>query len=178
MMPPTSLLPPSSSRYLAPTAFSRFHVAPRGADSSGSRMDKSTDEETHSASRQAKRVLIIDDDGGMRDSLAMVLENEGLESAVARNGAEALESLGRSKRLPDLIILDLMMPIMNGWDFRSAQLADPRLAAIPTLVLTADTDASLQAEEFFVSECLRKPIDIDALLASVAGLIPDWHPET
>lgn len=123
------------------------------------------------------RVLVIDDDRGMRDSLAMVLENEGLEAMVATNGAEAMECLRQLSRAPDLIILDLMMPVMNGWDFRSAQLADPQLAAIPTVVLTADTDASRQANELAVSHCLYKPIDVDSLLDVVARLIPDWQPD-
>lgn len=122
-------------------------------------------------------VLIIDDDRAIRDSLAMVLDNEGIEVVGAQNGAEGLTCLQGMKRPPDLIILDLMMPIMNGWEFRSAQLADSELAAIPTLVLTAAADMERHADDLGASASLGKPVDLDMLLEIVERLIPHWTRE-
>lgn len=119
-------------------------------------------------------VLIIDDDSGMRDSLAVVFENEGLGVQSARNGAEALDCLQRMEVLPDVIVLDLMMPVMNGWDFRAAQLQDVRLAGIPTLVLTAAGSLESRAHgELAMPHVLKKPIDLDVLLDTIEGLLTD-----
>lgn len=122
-------------------------------------------------------VLIVDDDHGIRESLSMILDNEGLTPMAARHGKEALDWLRGEHRRPDLIILDLMMPVMNGWDFRTAQLSDPQLAAIPTIVLTADSEAEAQAKGLAANKGLRKPVELDALLDAVERLIPPWHSE-
>lgn len=122
-------------------------------------------------------ILIADDDRDVRKTLAALLEYEGLECREAHDGAEALELLRRMERRPDLILLDLMMPVMNGRDFRAAQLADPQLATIPTLILTAATDAASQAKDLTAAGCLRKPINLDALLSDIERLIPGWQPD-
>ncbi len=128
-------------------------------------------ERCEAARRQ--RVLIVDDDASMRDSLAMVFENEGYEAMVAHNGAEALENLRGTHARPDLIVLDLMMPVMNGWDFRAAQLGDAALADIPTLVLTAAGRADSPVHgDLSMPHVLRKPVELDILLNMVERLLP------
>ena len=82
-------------------------------------------------------ILIIEDDAGIRDMLTMLLEDDDYSVTSATNGQQALNHLHQRERLPQLILLDLAMPIMDGWQFRAAQHADPRLAAIPVVVLSA-----------------------------------------
>src|SRR5262245_22499124 len=81
-------------------------------------------------------ILIVDDDSDLRETIREVLDDEGYETAAAGNGAEALAWL-REAPLPALILLDLMMPLMDGWRFREEQLKDDRIAAIPVIVMTA-----------------------------------------
>ena len=82
------------------------------------------------------RVLVVDDDYAVLDAVRDTLEDEGYEVSIAANGREALNEL-RLRGRPCLILLDLMMPIMNGWEFRREQLADEIFASIPTVVVTA-----------------------------------------
>jgi CheY-like chemotaxis protein len=110
-------------------------------------------------------VLVVDDDGPILDSLGEILVEEGYAVAVARNGQEALAYLAANPS-PDCILLDVMMPVMNGYEFRRAQLKDPRLAAIPTLLLTAG-HVDGRVAELRLSGWLRKPINLPLLLASV-----------
>ena len=112
------------------------------------------------------RVLIIEDDAAVLEALREVLEDEGHEVLVAANGREALSRLRSGKR-PDLILLDLMMPVMSGWEFREAQLQDETLAAIPTVILTALGSAAQRALELQSAGFLQKPIQPDRLLQKV-----------
>ena len=82
------------------------------------------------------KVLIIDDDYSVLDAVRETLEDEGYEVSIAANGLEALKDLREGGR-PCLILLDLMMPVMNGWEFRREQLSDSLLASIPTVIVTA-----------------------------------------
>src|SRR6476661_1385409 len=86
-------------------------------------------------------VLVVEDDDDTRDSLQELLGNEGYAVLAAANGAAALSLLRAAPRARtppcDLVILDLMMPVMNGWDFRARQRADPTLAGIPVLLMSA-----------------------------------------
>jgi CheY-like chemotaxis protein len=84
----------------------------------------------------SRRVLIVEDDSAIRGALTDALQDEGFDVATAANGRQALERL-RGGPLPAAIVLDLMMPVMDGWDFRNAQLQDPRLRQIPVVVVTA-----------------------------------------
>lgn len=111
-----------------------------------------------------RRVMLVEDDDDVRVALAGVLQDEGFTVDEARHGREALERLGRSE-LPSLILLDLMMPVMDGWAFRAAQRADTRLAKIPVVVLTALPDAHLPPLD--ATEVLRKPLDVPRLLDTV-----------
>ena len=111
-------------------------------------------------------MLIIEDDLAIREMVAEILEHQGFRVASASNGAEALVMLDEGEP-PGLILLDLMMPVMDGWEFRLAQRRDPRLADIPVIVLSAGAGlesrlAALGAEAF-----IPKPFDLDHLLGTV-----------
>jgi CheY-like chemotaxis protein len=111
-------------------------------------------------------ILIVDDHADIRESLADVLAIEGYQVATAMNGREALEYLKKNPA-PCLILLDLTMPVMNGWDFRKTQLQDPDLADIPVVIVSGTTHpnnaVSLRALKFY-----DKPVNIPDLLHTVA----------
>jgi len=111
-------------------------------------------------------VLIVEDDADLRDMMAQLLSLEGFQTATVANGREALEYL-RHGAIPDLILLDLMMPVMDGWEFRAVQMRDPMLAAIPVMVITADASARSRANSLGVQGYMTKPIQFPQLLAFV-----------
>lgn len=113
-----------------------------------------------------KTILIIDDDEAVRDALAMVLADEGHSVATAVNGLEALHYLKAASERPDLILLDVMMPVMDGYQFRIEQRKDQALASIPVLVLTAGT-AEARLSAMAANGYLRKPINLQTLLSIV-----------
>jgi len=115
------------------------------------------------------QVLVVDDDPDIVDALIDVLEDHGFRAQAAVNGAEALEKLRSSEELPRVILLDLMMPVMDGYGFRAAQQADERLAAIPVIVLSAHANVEQAAAQMRAAGCLRKPVQLQALLTTVAG---------
>ena len=108
-------------------------------------------------------MLIIEDDQGVRDSIAAILREEGHTVETAGSGLAALRQL-RERPLPTLIVLDLMMPEMDGIDFRRAQLADPALRDIPVIIISARPDVALQAAELGAEDFLRKPMSFEELL--------------
>lgn len=112
-------------------------------------------------------ILVIDDDPGIRDMLTQVLEDEGHGVVSATNGLEAIDHLHRSAERPCVILLDLMMPIMNGWQFRTEQKQHPDLATIPVVVLSARTDIQQQASSLDVDTFIAKPINIVTLLNTI-----------
>lgn len=107
---------------------------------------------------EPRTILIVEDDEDARDLLKQILSAKGYNAAVAADGAEALDYLRRSYDEVSLILLDLMMPKMNGWEFRAAQLEDERLKAIPVVVLTADARASAKAQEVSATGYVAKPV--------------------
>jgi CheY-like chemotaxis protein len=114
-------------------------------------------------------VLLVEDDGDIRECVAEVLEEEGYAVASVGNGREALDHLRSEAQLPPcLIILDLMMPVMDGWQFRLEQLKDPLLASIPVVVLTADGNALSNASAMHAAGALTKPVRLEHLLGEVA----------
>ncbi len=120
-------------------------------------------------SRQAGGwVLVVDDEADMVDIMALVLESSGYSVLTARNGLEAFEIL-RTRR-PCVILLDLMMPGMDGWQFRTAQRGDPELAGIPVVVVTGAGLAAEKKTPCFegVAGFLEKPVSMSALLRVVA----------
>lgn len=105
-------------------------------------------------------MLIIDDDEGIRDTLQIALEWNGYITETAANGKKALESLAQLPR-PCLILLDLMMPVMNGWEFMNALNHEPISPPPPVIVVTAFPEkiGPIQSQGL-----LRKPINLDELL--------------
>jgi CheY-like chemotaxis protein len=112
------------------------------------------------------RLLVVDDDYGVLDAIKEVLEDEGYEVSLAADGLEALKELRLGQR-PCMILLDLMMPVMNGWDFRQEQLRDEILASIPTIIITADGRADQKSAELKTDGFLKKPVNPDQLMAVV-----------
>jgi CheY-like chemotaxis protein len=110
-----------------------------------------------------KTLLVVEDDAITRSALMMILSDEGYRVTACANGQEALEHLREAPR-PDLILLDLRMPVMDGWEFHQAQTRDPDLNTIPVLVLTAERDPSSQTAAMNVAGILHKPIDPRELL--------------
>jgi CheY-like chemotaxis protein len=111
-------------------------------------------------------VLLVEDDADIRQDLAELLADEGWKVVTAADGAQALRLLRDGLR-PALIILDLMMPVMNGWDFRAAQLADPHLAKIPVVIVSGAADLVDHAKALNASGFLTKPIALDRLFAAM-----------
>ncbi|MEW5855614.1 MAG: response regulator, partial [Myxococcota bacterium] len=115
-----------------------------------------------------KRILVVEDDAALRSALIDLLWMEGYNAVGVGDGRRALEELRQSSQ-PDLILLDLTLPVMDGWQFRMEQKRDPTLASIPVLVMSADDTAkaaAIDAELF-----LRKPVDPKKLLESVGGIM-------
>jgi len=110
-------------------------------------------------------VLIVDDDADNREVLGEVLSDAGYSVVFARDGAEALALL-RGLR-PDVILLDLNMPIMDGLEFRAAQRRDPALARIPTVVMTALDHFRQWIGELAPTEMVAKPLKLAQLLSIV-----------
>ena len=112
-------------------------------------------------------ILIVDDDYNIRDALTQILEDEGYYVSSATNGLDAITQLRNNSDLPCLILLDLSMPIMNGWEFRDVQQQDPALARIPVVVLSADRSAQHKAASIHANGYLQKPVDITILIDTV-----------
>jgi CheY-like chemotaxis protein len=122
-------------------------------------------------STQAKPILVIDDDSNLRESLALLLALKGYEVITARDGREALQAL-HGGPLPWLIVLDLAMPEMDGFQFRRAQLEDPMLAEIPVVLCSGHPTAPQVAQQLGVLACFEKPFDVQLLLGVVASQAP------
>jgi CheY-like chemotaxis protein len=112
-------------------------------------------------------VLVVDDEQSIRDFLGIVLEDEGYEVRTASNGQEALEQLATD--LPDLLVLDIMMPVVDGREVLRRVRADPGLSRLAVLVMSAAADPALLGSGF--DAFLAKPFDLDDLIASVARLV-------
>jgi len=110
-----------------------------------------------------KRVLVVDDDASIRELLSTVLEDDGYEVVPAANGEDALAVCARWR--PDVIVLDLMMPVMDGWTFakRLRERDD-----IPIVVLSAANDLDRHAKSVGAREVIGKPFDLDQLIPKVA----------
>jgi two-component system, OmpR family, alkaline phosphatase synthesis response regulator PhoP len=117
----------------------------------------------------APTVLVVDDEQDIRDMCAEILALEGYHVRTARNGKDALKEA--REHPPNLIVVDLMMPVMNGWQFLKAKQADASLAAVPVVVLTAFADSHVEG----AAVLLRKPFDLEALLTAAARLCCDEY---
>jgi CheY-like chemotaxis protein len=115
-------------------------------------------------------VLIIEDDKYIRDSLQELLTDEGFDVRTAANGEEALTLLATGI-LPNVILLDLMMPVMDGFQFRERQLSSPRLAQIPVCVMSAYGDSAKNSEKLNVQGYLKKPLNVQDVLDLVTAAV-------
>jgi CheY-like chemotaxis protein len=116
-------------------------------------------------------VLVVDDDPDLRESLVELLGVEGYKAEAAANGAEALDFLhGRGK--PCIILLDLMMPVMSGVEFRQKQLEDPDLSGIPVVLLTAAHDGEQKAVELGAISYIPKPLELAPLFEALSRHCP------
>lgn len=119
-------------------------------------------------------ILLVEDDDELRDIVAEILEAEGYEVIPARHGQQVLDFLHAADTLPALVLLDLMMPIVNGWECLRAIKAEERLRSIPVVLMTAlagDRPGNADA-------VLRKPLRIDELLDVVTLLVETRPPES
>lgn len=110
-------------------------------------------------------VLIVEDDADVREMLEYFFASNGYSTDAAANGREALQCAADHR--PCVILLDLMMPVMSGWEFRERQLERPELAAVPVVCVTAVHDRKTVAERLRV-RCLSKPVDFGELMATVS----------
>jgi DNA-binding response OmpR family regulator len=108
-------------------------------------------------------VLVVDDDDNVRQTLAERLETSGYEVLLARDGRDAFEVIARGVN-PDVILLDVVMPIMDGWHFLSARLRDPSIVAVPVVLMSGGQEAERQSHKIGVCGFIRKPLDIGDLV--------------
>ena len=118
-----------------------------------------------------RRVLLVDDDDGIREMLAIGLQDEGLDVRAARDGLQALALLADWH--PDAIVLDLMMPTMDGWTFRDEQRRHGLAPGVPVVIISAARDLDRHVELLGAATGLVKPFDFAALLATLQRVLGD-----
>jgi CheY-like chemotaxis protein len=117
---------------------------------------------------KAKTVLVVEDDALARDILCEILRGAGYAASGVGHGAEALEAMRRGP-LPNLVLLDLLMPVMDGWQFRREQRRDPTLAHVPVVVISGAGDAAALGAAGF----LDKPVEPGELLGLIRRVLRD-----
>jgi CheY-like chemotaxis protein len=117
-------------------------------------------------------VLVVEDDADTLDAIATILEDAGYAVLRAANGREALERLDDGAPHCDLILLDLLMPVMNGWTFRRRQRATLAIAGIPVLLMSAGAHLAVVRDELNADGCMTKPVDELELLELVRRHCP------
>ena len=121
-------------------------------------------------------VLVVDDDASIRRLIIAALKRDGYDFLEAPNGREALD-LMRGKHHPDVVVLDLMMPVVSGWDVLRERMADAELRRIPVIIISASRDPEIaQAVSQGICAFLPKPFDISALSALVRNCMPPVIP--
>jgi CheY-like chemotaxis protein len=115
-------------------------------------------------------ILVVDDDSAIRDVVSDILELSDYRVKTATNGAEALENVRAEP--PVAIFLDLMMPIMDGWEFLRRLRREPPFARVPVVIMSAARDAGLAADQLGAEAFLPKPFDLEAVLSLVGRLAP------
>lgn len=111
-------------------------------------------------------ILVVEDDDDLRESLTELLEARGFPVVAVQNGKDALERLAGGLS-PCLIVLDLMLPVVSGWEFRNHQLADTRLAKIPTIIMSGAYNLESETQRLQAIAFVPKPINIDLLFKTV-----------
>ena len=119
--------------------------------------------------RQRSTILVVDDEPGIVDVLIAVLEDAGHRASGAANGQEALSKLKAS--LPDLVVLDVEMPVLDGGATLSAMKADPRLASVPVLMMSGISESMVKRRCRGYDAFLRKPFSLDDLLDALNALL-------
>ncbi|MFP2904428.1 response regulator [Pyxidicoccus sp. 3LFB2] len=114
------------------------------------------------------KVMVVEDDTEIREALMELLEEQGCDVVGAANGALALKYLKSTDSLPCLILLDLMMPVMDGQAFREAQVQDPVLANIPIVVVSAYRDVEQDARQLKAATYIKKPPRLEELVSAIA----------
>lgn len=114
-----------------------------------------------------KRILVVEDDTSIRELLVELLESEGYSVTSAINGLEGLKLLESGEK-PNLILMDLMMPVMDGYTFRSEQLNNLEWAKIPTVVMSAEANAREKMKAYNITAFLSKPVELEIILDTVA----------
>ena len=137
----------------------------RATTTRGNATDRMTD--THAAHRCS--ILIVDDDAEVGELLRVTLEAEAYQVACVRNGREALNHL-RSHADTCIILLDLMLPIMDGTLFRTTQLKDRPLAWIPVILMSGTPDAERRARELAARRLVKKPLDLDEVKQALSAV--------
>ena len=118
----------------------------------------------------ARPVLLVEDDLDCRAMLTTFLRFRGFDVVTATNGREAYDLAGQHH--PCVIVLDLMMPVMSGEEFRDAQLANADICCIPVVVLSAHPEAARIAGRMQAAGCLLKPVDLDVLTQTLTRIMP------
>ena len=122
--------------------------------------------------RRIHSVLLVEDDRELHEAMTAILDAEGYRVIGAFDGQQALDRLREGVR-PSLILLDLMLPVKNGSQFRAEQLADPRFAAIPVIAYSGDARVADTARALCVEHWFQKPVNFGAMLEAVATYCPD-----
>jgi CheY-like chemotaxis protein len=115
-------------------------------------------------------VLLVEDDLDISESIQAILEEENYQVQCKFNGKEAMEYLMNAEVEPSLILLDVMMPLMNGYQFREAQLKNSRISNIPTIILSASNELQ-NGEQFHFTDFIKKPLDVETLLDAIKNNI-------
>lgn len=116
--------------------------------------------------KATKTILVVEDDADIREAISQILEFEGYHVACVANGQEALDYL-RHENKPGLILLDLMMPVMDGWQFRAEQQKDSQFSDIPVIIVSADGRVYQKATAIGAAGYLKKPVELEILLDAV-----------
>jgi two-component system chemotaxis response regulator CheY len=145
-----------------------LHSWSAAASSSGGE-DASSVNDPNKVAAEKLMVLVVEDDEPLRSALCEALEDNGFRAIPAQNGLHALAQLQELQK-PNLIILDLMMPVMNGWDFHAHLKANPNLASVPVLLLSAYVQRDSHTWPKDVEGALQKPVAVNDLLAWVRRL--------
>ncbi len=119
----------------------------------------------------SQRVLVVDDDPDIRETLSEILAGSGYEAVCAGDGAEALAALRAPGPRPGVVLLDLMMPVMSGWQFREEQLRDAAIADVPVVVITAQARVDSGGSPLDAAATVHKPFRIDDLLATIERVL-------
>ena len=114
----------------------------------------------------AKRILIVEDDNSIRELLVELLQGEGYDVTSAVNGLEGLKCLEHNSNF-NLILIDLMMPVMDGYTFRTEQMKNPKFSKIPVVVMSAEANAKEKLKSYGITAFLSKPVELDTIIKTV-----------